>query len=176
MLRMKTPPSCACACMRRRSPSTAPPLNGLVGSTATTPTFATPRARNCATSRSTSVLLPAPGGPVTPTRYARPVRPKIVRTRSALDGSSSSISEIARAMARGSPASTRSASGGVTGSRAREQLTGDHEPLDFARALADGEQLHVPEVLFGWIVFDEAVAAVNLHAVVGHLHRDFARV
>ena len=38
MLRMNTPASCACACMRTRSPSMAPPLNGLVGSTASTPT------------------------------------------------------------------------------------------------------------------------------------------
>ena len=36
--RMKTPASAACVCIRRRSPSTAPPLNGLVGSTAITPT------------------------------------------------------------------------------------------------------------------------------------------
>ena len=62
-------------------------------------------------SRSTSVLFPAPGGPVTPTRYARPVRLKIARMRSAAAGPSSSIREMARAIARGSPASTRSARG-----------------------------------------------------------------
>jgi hypothetical protein len=39
---------------------------------------------------------------------------KIARTRSALDASSSSISEIARAIARLSPASTRSEREGVT--------------------------------------------------------------
>ena len=38
MLRMNTPASPACACMRTRSPRIAPPVNGLVGSTATTPT------------------------------------------------------------------------------------------------------------------------------------------
>ena len=37
MLRMNTPASDACACIRSRSPSTAPPVNGLVGSTAITP-------------------------------------------------------------------------------------------------------------------------------------------
>ena len=37
-LRMKTAGSSAWSCMRMRSPSTAPPLNGLDGSTATTPT------------------------------------------------------------------------------------------------------------------------------------------
>src|SRR5256885_563521 len=40
MLRMNTPGSSACACMRIRSPSTAPPVKGLDGSTATTPTVA----------------------------------------------------------------------------------------------------------------------------------------
>ena len=34
MLRMNTPASPACACIRTRSPRTAPPVNGLVGSTA----------------------------------------------------------------------------------------------------------------------------------------------
>ncbi len=36
--RMKTPSSVACACMRMRSPRMAPPVNGLDGSTASTPT------------------------------------------------------------------------------------------------------------------------------------------
>ena len=107
MLRMNTPGSRACACMRTRSPRTAPPLNGLVGSTATTPTER-PDCRISAMSRSTSVLFPAPGGPVTPMRYARPVRGKIRRISSAAAGASSSMSEIARATARASPWSTRS--------------------------------------------------------------------
>ena len=38
MLRMNTPSSAAWVCMRSRSPRTAPPRNGLVGSTAMTPT------------------------------------------------------------------------------------------------------------------------------------------
>ncbi len=38
MLRMNTPGSSVWACMRMRSPSTAPPVNGLEGSTAITPT------------------------------------------------------------------------------------------------------------------------------------------
>ena len=115
MLRMKTPVSPAWACMRRRSPRTAPPLNGLVGSTATTPTVSGGVAfRSSATMRSTRVLLPAPGGPVTPTKYARPVLGNSARIRSAASRLSSSTSEIARAIARGSPAITRSARGGVT--------------------------------------------------------------
>ena len=71
MLRMKTPASAACDCMRTRSPRMAPPLNGLVGSTATTPTVCS-RRRISTISRSTSVLLPAPGAPVMPIRYACP--------------------------------------------------------------------------------------------------------
>ena len=50
MLRMKTPASAACACMRTRSPRIAPPVNGLVGSTATMPTVG-PGARSSAVSR-----------------------------------------------------------------------------------------------------------------------------
>src|SRR5256885_1319823 len=199
MLRMNTPSSDACACIRSRSPRTAPPLNGLVGSTAITPTdggMARPAkpakapspcglfalwgfcVRSVGTSRSTSVLLPAPGGPVTPTRYARPVRAKMARTRSTLAGSSSSISEMARAIARGSPDRTRSARVPVTRRgqflrwmswtrSSRQELAGDDEPLNLARALADGGQLDVAEILLGRIVLHEAVAAMDLHAVVG---------
>ena len=65
MLRMKTSGSSVCVCIRIRSPSTAPPLNGLDGSTAMMPT-ALPSRRSSVVSRSTSVDLPAPGGPVTP--------------------------------------------------------------------------------------------------------------
>jgi hypothetical protein len=57
--------------MRTRSPSSAPPEKGLVGSTATMPTVR-PARRQCSASASTSVLLPAPGGPVMPMRRARP--------------------------------------------------------------------------------------------------------
>src|SRR5689334_8430904 len=57
--------------MRIRSPSSAPPVNGLVGSTATTPTESPP-ARNRWMSASVSVLLPAPGGPVMPIRRVPP--------------------------------------------------------------------------------------------------------
>src|SRR4051812_5531666 len=226
MLRMNTPASEECVCMRSRSPSTAPPLNGLVGSTAITPTVgktpsAAPRAggaavsvcgagRVCAdwmrmfeTSRSTSVLFPAPGGPVTPIRYARPVFAKMRRTRSVLAGSSSSINEMARAIARGSAASTRSASVAVTGRRttqkahnphrpaavriarvlrrrwvrsSRQELPRDDQPLNLARAFADCGELDVAEEFLGRVVLDEAVAAVNLHAVVGDLDGDLARV
>src|SRR5262245_61375648 len=111
--------------------------------------------------------------------------------------------EMARAIARGSPTSTRSASvnllyflagprprslmpcpqrkqhvAGGPGRRrsSREQLTGDDEPLDLARPFADRRQLHVAEVFLGRVVLHETVAAVNLHTVVGNSDRDLARV
>ena len=65
MLRMNTSGSSVWVCMRMRSPSTAPPVNGLDGSTAITPT-GRPSARRRLVTRSTSVDLPAPGGPVMP--------------------------------------------------------------------------------------------------------------
>jgi hypothetical protein len=67
--RMKTPGSVCSDCMRMRSPSRAPPENGLVGSTARMPTVS-PRSRQRRAKRSTRVLLPAPGGPVKPTTRA----------------------------------------------------------------------------------------------------------
>src|SRR5215510_2931872 len=70
--RMKTPGSRARSFMRIRSPRIAPPENGEEGSTATTPTVR-PRARATSASPRTSVLLPLPGAPVTPTIWARPV-------------------------------------------------------------------------------------------------------
>src|SRR3954451_12222625 len=86
-----------------------------------------------------------------------------------------STSEIARATARTSPASTRSDRVAVvTTSRSLvEELARNHEALNLARALADGQQLDVAEILFGRIVFHEAVAAMYLDAVVGGLDRDF---
>ena len=58
------------------SPSIAPPVIGLVGSTASTATLR-PSAWHSGMSLPTSELLPAPPGPVNPTVRALPVRPKI---------------------------------------------------------------------------------------------------
>ncbi|HMI30471.1 MAG TPA: methylmalonyl Co-A mutase-associated GTPase MeaB [Candidatus Limnocylindrales bacterium] len=69
MLRMKTPGSVESSLMRTRSPRIAPPVKGLVGSTATTPTRR-PKRRSRSAYSATSVLFPAPGGPVMPTRGA----------------------------------------------------------------------------------------------------------
>src|SRR5688572_12259631 len=153
----------------------APPVNGLVGSTAMTPTVS-PASRVSVVKRSTSVLFPAPGGPVTPTRYVRPVCGKMSRTRPAAASASSSISEMARAMARTSPARTRSAMEGETITSGGQQLPGNHEALHLACAFTDGQQLDVTEILLGRIVLHEAVAAVHLHAVLGGAHGDLARI
>ncbi len=55
-----------------------------------------------------------------------------------------------------------------------KKLPGNHQFLNFAGAFPDSAELHVAVVLLGWIILDETVAAMNLHALVGHAHRDFA--
>src|SRR5436309_878189 len=103
MLRMNTPGSLEWSCIRTRSPKSAPPVNGLLGSTATTPTVLPPR-RSDAVQTSTSVLLPTPGGPVTPIRYARPARGCSARSTAWPSGSPSSTNEMSRASACVDPA------------------------------------------------------------------------
>src|SRR2546422_2884851 len=105
--RMKTPGSTPVSAMRIRSPSTAPPVYGDVGSTATTPTFRS-RLRYLRTSRLIRELFPTPGGPVNPTTWARPVCGKIRARASVASGSSSSIREMSFAAARLSPANKSS--------------------------------------------------------------------
>src|SRR5438034_6729384 len=95
--------------MRMRSPSTAPPLKGLVGSTATTPTR-WPAARSRAVMRSVSVDFPAPGGPVTPITCARPVCGWSRLMSAGRPGARFSTSVIRRARATRSPPSMRSMS------------------------------------------------------------------
>src|SRR5688572_8079149 len=67
--RMKVPGSVDRSVIRIRSPSSAPPEKGEVGSTATTPTRS-PAARYAAATPASSVDFPAPGGPVNPSRRA----------------------------------------------------------------------------------------------------------
>ena len=71
-LRIKTPRSVLRSCIRTRSPSRAPPVNGEVGSTATMPTVLSCRRYSWA-NWPTKVLLPDPGAPVIPTICAWPV-------------------------------------------------------------------------------------------------------
>src|SRR5881396_2329219 len=139
--RMKTPGSTPVSAIRIRSPSTAPPVYGDVGSTATTPTFRS-RLRYFLTSRLIRELFPTPGGPVNPTIWARPVCGKIRARASVASGSSSSISEISFAAARLSPVRRASTCPG-TGSRARAAVpfragTGSRP---FARRLEERDNL-----------------------------------
>jgi hypothetical protein len=57
-----------------------------------------------------------------------------------------------------------------------QQLAGNHQALNFAGAFADGAQLYIAIKLFGGIVFDKTVAAMNLDSFVGALYGDFAGV
>ena len=102
MLRKKTPESNVWRPIRIRSPNKAPPVNGLVGSTAKTATLRC-ASRHNRVSRSTRQLLPTPGGPVTPTIVACPVCvcSKLIK-RPDSEPSSSTI-EMALATARVSP-------------------------------------------------------------------------
>ena len=99
--------------MRMRSPSSAPPVKGLEGSTATTPTFL-PAARQPAASSEISVDFPAPGAPVTPTRWAFPTAPERASSSAAAASGSFSTTVSARASAPTSPRRTASARSAVT--------------------------------------------------------------
>src|SRR6185295_1732042 len=108
--RMNTRPPSAILAIRMRSPRRAPPVKGLVGSTATIATFS-PRATKAAVSSSTVVDFPTPGGPVSPTLSAPPTRDDRASRTSRASGAAFSTSEIPLLMARKSPLKTSSASG-----------------------------------------------------------------
>src|ERR1700733_10341911 len=55
-------------------------------------------------------------------------------------------------------------------SNALQQLARDHQPLDFAGAFADGAELGVAKKFLHRIVFDEAVAAMDLHGFIADAH------
>src|SRR5690606_8214603 len=164
---MYTPASSACACIRTRSPRMAPPVNGLEGSTAMTPTVR-PSCRYAAMSRSTMVLLPAPGGPVMP--ITRPCAACGVTSvaSSAPTAVASAAADSARAIARGSRARTPAKIARAVS--VAKELPCDDEPLNLARPLANRAELDVAVELLGRIVLHESVAAVNLHALFGGAH------
>src|SRR5947199_9672548 len=136
---MKTPGSTPVSAMRIRSPRTAPPVYGDVGSTATTPTFLS-RPRRVRTRRLMRELLPTPGGPVNPTTWARPVCGWIRATASVASGSSSSIREMSFPAARLSPFRRESTRPG-TGSRGRAAVPfrAGTRSRPFARGLEEGD-------------------------------------
>src|SRR5436309_301344 len=107
-----------------------------------------------------------------PTTSACPVCGCRRATRAPACAGSFSTVEIARAIARASPARTACASAASSPAAAlmndpaqREQLAGDHEALHLARPLPDRAQLGVTQVALDGIVLEIAVAAVNLHGV-----------
>src|SRR3954465_14604499 len=114
-----------------------------------------------------------------PITCARPLCGNNACKSSCDSGVESSIAEIARAMARISPERTRSTHcsiAAVTGTSVLQELPRDDQSLDLARAFADRAQLHVPVVLLRRIILDEAIAAVDLHRLVGAAHRHFAGI
>ena len=96
MLRMYVPESVD-PDMRTRSPSMAPPVTWLVGSTARTAGLV-PSWRRSTETRSMSVLFPAPAGPVIPITVALPVCANISATISLAPPWSFSTIEMALAM------------------------------------------------------------------------------
>lgn len=48
-----------------------------------------------------------------------------------------------------------------------QQLTSNHEPLNLAGAFANRAELHVTVKFLHWVIFDEAVATVDLQRLVG---------
>src|ERR1700756_3192578 len=56
-----------------------------------------------------------------------------------------------------------------------QNLAGDDDALDLARALADGAELDVAVELFDWIILDETIAAVELYRIVANPYGNLAR-
>src|SRR5262245_13766185 len=162
--RMKTPASPEWRPMRMRSPSSAPPVNGLVGSTATTPTFL-PAARQAPASSEISVDFPAPGGPVTPTRCAFPTAPESAASSAAAARGSFSTTVSARASAGMSPERTEAARAEAsrTAGSDFQNASRDDEVLDLRRALVDLGDARVAEVALDGELARVAGPAMDLH-------------
>src|SRR5436309_1484823 len=158
--------------MRMRSPRMAPPVNGLLGSTAMIPTVLF-FLRNSAARRSTSVLLPEPGLPVTPIICDLPVRGNNCRRISRLSADRFSTRVMTRERARVSPfnRSCRSRSTLLS-----QYFSCDDEPLNLAGAFTNRAEFNVPLVFFGRIFLNVAVAAVNLHALIRNTNRNFSGI
>src|SRR5918994_6821342 len=56
------------------------------------------------------------------------------------------------------------------------ERAGDHQLLDLVRSLADGEDLRVAIEAADGVLLDVAVAAVDLHRLLGRAHRQPARL
>src|SRR5215831_12387346 len=144
-----------------------------------------PTVRSCLrysrASWSTSVLLPAPGAPVSPITRARPLCGNTAFSREVDSGRPSSIMLMALARARTSPWRIRSTQDWIEWviSEASlflilQQLPRDHQSLNLAGAFANRTQLHVAIEFFRGIILDEPVPSMNLHRFIRALHCDFA--
>src|SRR5215472_9601663 len=113
---------------------------------------------------STSVLLPAPGAPVSPITLARPLNGNRAFSKAVDSGRPSSIMLMARARARTSPWRIRSTQDWtewlisvVSLLLILQQLPRDHQSLNLAGALADRTQLDVAIEFLRGIILDEPV-------------------
>ena len=169
------------ACIRMRSPRMAPPVNGLLGSTAMTASVFAFSADKPIASRSTKRALSRSGASchANDAGFSRE-RKQLLKQRQAFrrDGSHTSVM-IARAERAYRPCKKSCRS--CQSSEARlayesQYFSRDHKPLNFARAFADRAEFNVSIEFFGRIILDEAVAAMDLNALVRDAHRNFAGV
>ena len=121
--RMKTSGCAPCSPMRTRSPSTAPPVMGLDGSTATTATF-WPRRSSSPSNACTRVDLPAPGLPVSPSTCARPRCGASAACKAGAPGAARSTALMARASTCRCPARMPASSGCAAGTSPRSVTPG----------------------------------------------------
>ena len=125
MLRKKIPGR---GVRRTRSPSSAPPLRGLVGSTASTPVPpAAPRSANAPASAPASSLFPTPGGPVSATTRAADGHPSPAAATAA-SSSPDSSRVMARASAARSPSRSRASSEANSPARGESAATVADDP------------------------------------------------
>src|SRR3954453_1907831 len=124
--------------MRTRSPRIAPPVNGEVGSMASTAT-SSPFARNARTSPPVSVDFPAPGAPVSPTVYASPPRGNVSLPTDRADAPPRSTNDSSCASAAREPlrASSSSSAAGRSARGKTPNLQGQGCALELVVRLID---------------------------------------
>src|SRR3954447_19046529 len=141
--RIRTPSSRGSCSIRARSPSSDPPERFDEGSTASTATVR-PALRHVDTRADSSDDLPAPGGPVTPTRCAPSDAPTSASSAEACSrppGERSSMTLSAAGPARRSPAARRRPSSAASGCAGGDTRTLGHELDDIPHDLRQLEVL-----------------------------------
>ena len=114
-------------------------------------------------------------------RRARPLRRARTERRAARPASVESARGHDLLRRRGPPPRAAAALRGARrlrlhGARGNPERAGDHEPLDLVGSLADREDLRVPVEPADRVLLDVAVAAVDLHRLVGGPQRDETRL